>query len=331
MINTVLGPISPDELGVTLVHEHIVYGQPGWYGDTVAPYDRAAVRDAAIDRMEELRGFGVKTFVDATPNDTGRDPLLYREIAEASGMQIICSTGYYPEFGGASAYFKFRQMVGNAPEEICELMTTEITEGIGDTGVRAGAIKLGSSEAEITDYERMLMTVAARVQRDTGVPIITHTELGTMGPEQARLLISEGADPDRIMIGHMSDNDDVAYQKATLDQGVSVAFDRMGLEVTPEAPNDERRIACLIELINAGYGEQIMISHDSIVHFLGRPLEVPEEVAPLVANWEPTHLFRNVIPALQEGGVSDDQIQTIIEHNPRRLFGGQARQLEGGS
>jgi phosphotriesterase-related protein len=328
-INTVCGPISPDELGVTLVHEHIVYGQPGWYGDTVAPYDRSAVRDAAIERMEELRGFGVTTFVDATPNDTGRDPLLYRDVAEASGMQIICSTGYYPEFDGATGYFKFRQMVGNPPEEIYELLTTEITEGIGDTGVRAGVIKTGSSHDEITDYERMFMTAAARVQRDTGVPIITHTELGTMGPEQAELLIAEGADPSRIMIGHMSDNDDLSYQRATLDQGVSVAFDRMGLEVTPEAPNDERRIACLIELIAAGYGDRIMISHDSILHWLGRPIEVPDEVAPLIANWEPTHLFRNVIPALQEGGVTDDQIQTIIEHNPRRLFGGRAERLEG--
>jgi phosphotriesterase-related protein len=295
-VNTVSGPISPDELGITLVHEHIVYGQPGWYGDTVASYDRAAVVDTAIERMEELGRFGVKTFVDATPNDTGRDPLLYREIAEASGMQIICSTGYYPEFGGASAYFKFRQIVGDAPEEICELLATEITQGIGDTGIRAGVIKLGSSEGEITDYERMFMIAAARVQRETGVPIITHTELGTMGPEQAQL--------------------------ATLDQGVSVAFDRMGLEVTPDCPDDQRRIACLIELIGAGYGDRIMISHDSSVHWLGRPLEVPEEFAPLIVNWEPTHLFRNVIPALKEGGVTDDQVQTIVEHNPRRLFGG---------
>jgi phosphotriesterase-related protein len=321
-VNTVLGPITPDELGVTLVHEHIVYGQPGWYGDTVAPLDRPAVVAEAVEVMGKLKSHGLSTYVDATPNDTGRDPALYREIAEASGMQIICSTGYYPEFDGATGYFKFRAMVGNPPEEIYELLMTEITEGIGDTGVRAGVIKIGSSEGEITDYERMFFTAAARVQRETGVPIITHTELGTMGPQQAELLIAEGADPKRIMIGHMSDNDDIAYQRATLDQGVAVAFDRMGLEVNPDCPNDERRIACLIELIGAGYGDRLMLSHDSIIRFLGRPIEVPPEVASLIANWEPTHLFRNVIPALREGGITDDQIRTITERNPTRLFGG---------
>jgi len=321
-VNTVLGPISPDELGATLVHEHIVYGQPGWYGDTVAPLDRPAVVAEAVEVMGRLKSYGLSTYVDATPNDTGRDPELYREIAEASGMQIICSTGYYPEFDGATGYFKFRAMVGNPPEEIYELLTTEITAGIGDTGVQAGVIKIGSSEGEITDYERMFFTAAARVQRETGVPIITHTELGTMGPQQAELLIAEGADPSRVMIGHMSDNDDVAYQRATLDQGVSVAFDRMGLEVNPDCPDDGRRIACLIELIGAGYGDRLMLSHDAIIRFLGRPLDVPPEVAPLIANWEPTHLFRNVIPALKKGGVTDDQIRTITEHNPRRLFGG---------
>jgi phosphotriesterase-related protein len=326
LVNTVLGPISSDELGITLVHEHVVYGQPGWYGDTVAPLDRESMVAEAVEVMTNLKSFGVSTFVDATPNDTGRDPELYREISEASGMHIVCSTGYYAEFDGATGYFKFRQLVGNPQEEIFELLTTEITQGIGDTGVRAGAIKIGSSNGEMTDYERMFFTAAARAQRETGVPIITHTERGTMGPQQAELLISEGADPSRIMIGHMSDNDDVAYQRATLDQGVSAAFDRMGLEVDPDCPNDARRVACLIELIGAGYADRLMLSHDSIIRFLGRPLEVAPEVEPLIANWEPTHIFRNIIPALEAGGVTSDQIRTIMVDNPRRLFGGR---LEG--
>jgi phosphotriesterase-related protein len=321
-VNTVLGAISPDELGVTLVHEHIVFGYPGWYGDTVARFDRDQVKAAAVERMSELAALGVKTFIDATPNETGRDPLLYREIADESGMQIICSTGFYTEAQGGSAYFNFRRQLGNPAEEIYDLFMTEICHGIGDTGVQAGVIKLASGHGAISDYERMFFVAAARVQRETGVPIITHTEQGTMGPEQAELLVSEGADPGRIMIGHMSDNCDLAYQEATLAHGVSVAFDRMGLEVNPDCPNDERRIACLIELIKAGCGDRLMLSHDSIIHFLGRPLEVAPEVAPLIANWEPTHVFRNIIPALQTGGVTDDQIQTIIEHNPRRLFGG---------
>ena len=143
-----------------------------------------------------------------------------------------------------------------------------------------------------------------------------------MGPEQAELLITGGADPERVLIGHMSDNIDLSYQLATLEQGVSVAFDRMGLEAIPDAPTDQQRIACLIELIGRGFADRLMISHDSSVHWLGRELEIPEELLPLIVNWHPTHLFRNIIPALEEGGVTGEQVRAIIEGNPRRLFGG---------
>ena len=84
----------------------------------------------------------------------------------------------------------------------------EITDGIGDTGIKAGVVKLTSSKDEITDYEKMFFAAGAKAQRETGVPIITHTQEGTMAPEQAEFLLSEGADPDRVMIGHMDGNTD---------------------------------------------------------------------------------------------------------------------------
>jgi phosphotriesterase-related protein len=79
----------------------------------------------------------------------------------------------------------------------------------------------------------------------------------------------------------------------------------------------------LLDLIAKGYHDQLMISHDYVCTFLGRPLKLPEAALPFVANWHPTHLFRNIIPALKQGGVSDEQIKTIVEDNPRRLFEGE--------
>ncbi len=323
-VNTVLGPISAQDMGVTLVHEHICYGFPGWEGDqSIAPFDPASIVATGVATLEQLKALGVGTYIDATPLDGGRQPELLKEISEKTGVHIICATGYYYEGEGAPAYWKFRGTLGDVSGEIYELFLKEVTEGIRDTGIKAGVLKVGTSKGIITDYEKMMLQSAARVQRETGVPIITHTQEGTMGPEQARLLIEAGADPARIQIGHMSDNIDLAYQEETLKEGVFVSWDRMGLQGLAGCPMDEQRYPVMIELIKRGYGDRLMISHDCVLNWLGRPLQIPEEALPLIANWHPSHLFNNIIPALKEGGVTEAQIETIIKENPRRLFTGK--------
>jgi phosphotriesterase-related protein len=323
MVNTVTGTISSDELGTTLMHEHILFGYPGWEGDqTIAPFDRQAIVGNGVEVLKQLKTLGLKTYVDATPNDGGRLPEVYKEISEKTGVNIICSTGYYFEGEGASAYWKFRSSLGDVSEEIYELFMKEVTTDIQDTGIKAGVLKVGSSKGVITDYEKMMFKAAARVQKDTGVPIITHTQEGTMGPEQAKLLISEGANPAKIQIGHMSDNLDMDYQLETLKQGVYVSWDRMGLQGLVGCPMDEERYSVIVDLVKKGFANKLMLSHDYIIHWLGRPLNLPEEAFPLIANWHPTHLFKNIIPALKKGGVTDQQIETIIKGNPESLFSG---------
>ena len=324
MVNTTTGPISPDELGITLMHEHIVFGYPGWYGDaSCAPDDRADSLNIGLGVMEEIKACGVKTFVDATPNDTGRDPLLLKEVSEKSGVNIVCATGYYYEGQGAPAYFKYRKSLGDAENEIYEMFMREITVGIGKTGVRAGVIKLASSNGIITDYEKMFFRAAVKAQKETGIPIITHTQNGTMGPEQARLLIEEGANPGQIMIGHMSDNTNIQYHREVLNQGVFDGFDRMGIQGIPGFPTDEEKYAVILGLIGIGYGDRIILSHDTVAKWLGRPYpEMREPIKSLMANWTPTHLLKNIIPFLKNAGVSEEQAQKILVGNPRRLFAG---------
>ena len=323
-INTVCGPISPDELGITLMHEHIVYGPPGWEGDqTIAPFNRESIVKAGVEQMKRIKAFGVKTFVDVTTLDSGRAPELYREISEKSEINIICATGYLSEEKGSSTYWKIRGMLGDICEELHELFSTEILKGICDSDIRAGVMKVGSSKGAITDYEKMMFKAAARVQKETGVPIITHTEEGTMGPEQAALLIKEGADPAKIQIGHMSDNLDMQYQMKTFDHNVYVAWDRMGLQIVGGCPMDEQRYPVIVDLINKGYANRLIISHDSIAHWLGRPLNVPEDALPIIANWHPAHLFENIIPELKKRGVTHETIKNIIEDNPKKLFAGK--------
>jgi phosphotriesterase-related protein len=324
-INTVLGPLSADDLGVTLMHEHIVFSFPGWEGDqTVAPLNHKQIVDAAVAVMEELKAFKVKTFVDATTNDCGRNVQILRDVSEKSGVNIICSTGYYLEQDGSPQYWKFRKAMGyDITNELYELFMKEITEGIQGTGIKAGVIKIAASQGVMTDYEQCLHISAAKAQKDTGVPIITHTQGGTLGPEQAEFLANAGADPKRVAIGHMSDNIDIDYQIRTLKHAGYVAWDRTGVENFLGCPADVDKYAVIIEMVKRGLVDRILISHDTIVHWLGRPFEFQPPIKALIPNWHPTHLFKNVIKALKAGGVTDAQIKVIIEDNPRRLFTGQ--------
>lgn len=321
-VNTVTGPVSSDDLGKTLVHEHFAFGYPGFQGDSLGPYDRESVVKTGLEVAEKVKAHGVKTMIDATPNECGRDVEALREISERAELQIVCSTGYYYEGEGATAYFKFRKALGSAPPEVEELMMTELTQGVGKTGVKAGVIKLATSKDEITPYEEMFFKAGAKAQRETGAPIITHTQEGTMGPEQAELLVGEGADPGRVMVGHMDGNTDVSYHMATLAHGVNIAFDRFGIQVLVGAPMDREREACLIGLLGMGYEDRIMLSHDTVNLWLGRPLVMPDEVVKLLENWHPTHLFDNVVPVLKKAGISGERVDAIFTENPKRLFGG---------
>lgn len=321
-VNTVRGPVAVDELGKTLMHEHFFFGYPGFLGNTSYPIDREEIIRVGMEVAAKVQQHGVKTIVDATPNEAGRDPELLKEISERTGLNIICSTGFYYEGEGAPAYFKFKQGLGTAENEIYEMYMKEITEGIGNSGIKPGVIKLGSGKDAISDYERMFFKVAARVQKETGISIITHTQEGTMGPEQAELLISEGADPKRILIGHMDGNTDIKYQIRTLEQGVFVGFDRFGIQGFVGAPMDKERVSVLIGLIGSGYADQLVMSHDTVNHWLGKAPEWPEELQKLISNWHPGNIFENIIPALLKGGVTESQIETILVKNPNRIFGG---------
>jgi len=201
--------------------------------------------------------------------------------------------------------------------EIYESFMKEITQVIGKTGVKGGIIKVATGYGCISPYEEMILKAAARAQKETRVPIVTHTEAGTMGPELADLLLSEGVDPKRIVIGHICGSANLEYHISVLNKGVYIAFDRLGLDTLfPET----LRKACIIALIGIGYANRIMLSHDHIPHFLGRIPDLPDLPKALNPNWCYTHIFRNIIPVLKEAGITSDRIDTLLVVNPRRLF-----------
>ncbi len=321
-ISTVSGVVSSEHLGMTLMHEHFLFGFPGWQGDvTLGPFDRQACVEAGLKMAEKVMEQGVKTVVDVTPNECGRDVELLREISEKSGLNILCSSGYYFEGEGAPPYFKLRSQFGQGVEQVYEMFKTEVEKGVGTTGIRPAVFKVASGKEAITDYEAMFFRAAARVSKENGIPIITHTQEGRLGPEQADLLIAEGADPKRIMIGHIDGSTDMDYLLRVLEKGVSIAFDRFGVENVGGAPPDSRRVACLIGLLGLGWADKIMISHDYVNYWLGRQ-GISEIVSLVMPNYHVTHVFQDIIPALKKAAVSSGQIETMLIANPRRFFEG---------
>jgi phosphotriesterase-related protein len=312
-INTVTGTISTEQLGTTLMHEHLLIGWAGWELDCSAPrFDRKSALKNAVERIKQLKDLGLNSMVDPCPMDIGRDVSFAAEVGSASGLNIICATGLYKEDLGNTAYFKQRSV-----DDIASVYISEIEKGIGDTGIRAGIIKCATGKGKITPYEEMCLRAAARAQKKTGVPITTHTEDGTMGREQLDIFASEGADLGRVIIGHSCGSADLGYHTSMLDRGCMLGFDRFGLSFIHP---DKLRLASLIGLVGVGYADQIVLSHDSVWCWLGRGLDLPPETAKLIADWNPAHVFKNIVPALKSAGVGDAKIRAMLVDNPRRYF-----------
>jgi phosphotriesterase-related protein len=314
-INTVLGPCPVENLGTTLMHEHLLIGWPGWESDAAAPpMNRKETVKLCTERMLELKQLGVRSFLDPCPMDLGRDVEVMAEVSQASGVNIICATGLYKEDQGSAPYFKFRAQFTDATSEMAEAFTREVAEGVGSTGIKPGIIKVATQAHRIAPYEEMVLRAAARTSKATGVPITTHTDEGTMGREQLDIFAGEGLDLGRVIVGHSCGSADLRYHVDMLDRGCTLGFDRFGLEILQP---DRLRTAALIGLLGIGFQNQIVLSHDSVWCWRGRPLPV---AASLLPNWKPTHVFQNIIPALRDAGVPQEKIDAMLIHNPRRFF-----------
>lgn len=317
-INTVTGTCAAEQLGVTLMHEHLLIGWPGWESDTAAPaWNRGEAKRMCVDRMQELKALGVSALVDPCPIDLGRDVEFAAEVSQASGVQIVCATGLYKEESGAAPYYKFRGAFADTVAEMTETFVREVSDGIGDTGIRAGLIKVATGPHQVTDYEKMVITAAARAHKATGAPITTHTDEGTMGREQLAILTAEGVDPRRVVVGHSCGSADLRYHVDMLDTGATLGFDRFGLELLHP---DRLRLAALIGLLGIGFERQIVLSHDTVWCWRGRAMPIPVET--LAPHWDPRHVLLHIVPALRDAGVAQAKIDAMLIDNPRRYFAG---------
>ncbi|WFU31453.1 TatD family hydrolase [Bradyrhizobium brasilense] len=325
MVETVTGPIPVERLGRTLMHEHLFIAFPGAWFDPLASYSRAELIAEAVRRLVQLRTeHKVRTFVDPCPIELGRDVTLMQEVSEKAGMQIICTTGFYYEERGLPFYWRAR-----TEEEIAELYIREITHGIGETGVKAGALKVSTGAPVVTHQEMKFLAAACIAQRATGVPVITHTTDGCAGPEQQQLFAAAGVAAHRCLIGHCCCNADHLYHRRIVDGGSYIGFDQIGAH---HFQPDDVRADNVAKLVRDGFRAQVMMSMDRLCGHLGKPSARKlsfEEIARIEelksrGLWqEHTYMFNDFIPMLRARDISEEDIVSILEDNPRRFFAGE--------
>lgn len=299
IIRTVNADIHPDELGVTYAHEHLITSPPSNVTDTDLKMDSEA---AATIELATFKQAGGDTLIEMTTPEYGRQPEAMRRLSTATGVHVVCTTGWIKE-----KFFKPR-VEGRSIDDLADEMIRDVLEGMDGTTARAGVIKGGSSRDEITPLEENVFKAAARAHRETGAPISTHTEAGTMALEQIDLLTAEGVAPERILIGHMDRKLEWDYHLQVARRGVGLGFDQFSKE--KYAP-DKVRIEFIQRLVEAGHGEQIFIAGD----LARRSYWTSYGGGPGL-----TFILWRIVPWMRECGLSQTAIDAMLVDNPRRLF-----------
>lgn len=285
-----------------------VNGLGRWRDDVEIP---AATRD-----LQATKAAGVDTIVDVTAIGQGRDVARVKRIAETTGLNVVVATGIYT-FEAMPRFFAARGpgTANGGPEPIEAFFVREIEEGVADTGVRAALIKVTTDVLGITDDIDAILRAASRAHRRTGAPITTHTDAGTYrGRDQQRLFRSEGVDLSRVVIGHCGDSTDLDYLTELMDAGSYIGLDRFGYDLKLAAPE---RIRVVVELVRRGYAGRMLLSHDATCY--ADTLE-PATRARLWPNCSHRYVVEQVVPALLEQGVSQDDVDQMLVRNPAAVL-----------
>jgi phosphotriesterase-related protein len=312
-INSVLGPLEVANLGFTLTHEHVFTASAGilqTYPELFGDFQ--TLTDQVIATLSEAREGGVRTLIELSTLDLGRDIRFLADMSRRTGVNIIAATGIWRDIP--------RALWNRSPDEIAALFVREIEQGIEGTGIKAGIIKVANDAEGVTSEGETILRAAARAATQTGVRISTHSYApGRVGEQQIAIFEDEGFDMNRVYIGHSNDSTDLEYLLGLVRRGVWLGMDRHQTSV-PIGPDAEGRAQTLAALIKAGVGDRLMVSHDWSVLGVSRTSDPRASRRYNPDGW----LFakRTLFPRLLELGITQAQIDRLNMNNPRRFLGG---------
>lgn len=307
MIQTVTEAIGKDSLGAVLMHEHIscaslsyekAFGR-GWI-------DRKRLKALSVEALKLLKEkHRLGLMVDGTPIDLGRNALLLKEIAELSGVKIVASTGFY--------YLPSIETLYNDADALAKCLIDECRTGIENTGIKPGILKCATGEAGITADNQKKLSTMGIVQGETGLPLYVHCEhRDGIAQKQIEILCENGANIEKIIIGHTALRYDAAYLEKILDTGCYICMDQCFCY-----PHKLTEIAAsLVYLCHKGYTNKILLSNDRCIHSdfcrrdkSGLELDSKQHAERL------GHVFDHLHPAYLSVGGSEKDWNTMICKN----------------
>lgn len=302
------GDVAADQLGRTLGHEHAFSVHEGVATQFPHLVDREAALRTAIERIGELRRFGVETICDPAVLDLGRDVRFNVAVTEGTGIRFVMATGVY---GGAAVsslplYFRTRPV-----DALADAFVHDLTQGIQGTAIRAAFIKVACDAAGLTPDVEKAHRAAARASLRTGAPVMVHSAPAhRSGLSSLAVLEAEGLDPRKVQIAHSGDTEDLDYLRALLERGCFLGMDRYGLEdFLPTAARND----VVVALHRSGWGGRLIAGQDrSAVLHDHRP---PEEVARRWPHWRLTYLFEEVFPQLEAAGLRPAELDAMVGDN----------------
>lgn len=315
-VNTVLGPVPAESLGVVAVHESLLSVVPGAEHAFDISMDRAEIFEALVAKLTAFREAGGRTIVDSTGMFHGRDVRLYETLSRSTGVHIVASTGMGPEemLGG---YFLTPQTNPPTPwpaEKFADLFAQEVTEGMVVPRVErrgaAGLVATTATRAGMTATDESLFRGAARAALATGVPV--SIRYGEDALHDLGIVLDEGLPAERVVVGGL-DRRDAAESGAALEvarRGAFVALDHVGLDDDVAYLTDRGRAAVVLELVEAGHADRIILSSNAVGVAKGHPAyDLPFG-----------HVLTAFVPQLLAQGLSDEDACRILEDNPRALL-----------
>jgi phosphotriesterase-related protein len=336
--HTVLGEVSHEKLGVTTCHEHLLIDATCLFTEQSDPARKALDKPVSIEILGDLRRdpylsrdnlqmldaglaaeeaaffkrAGGGTIVDCTSIGLSRDIKSLKTISKATGLNIISGTGFYVD----SSHPKY---VGEKSiDELAELMIQEITRGVAGTdGIKCGIIGEVGTGWPITTNEEKVLRAAAYAQQKTGAPINVHPQSFEKHSHKLLDILEEsGVKLEKVVLSHIDEAGyDPDYASSLAERGCYVEFDTFGLEVYFDTwgahdPCDYERVAGICELVRRGHVDSLLLGQDVYLKICLRRY----------GGFGFDHLLTHIVPMFRRAGLDDDQINTMLIENPKRLL-----------
>ncbi|GAA4560515.1 phosphotriesterase [Streptomyces violaceochromogenes] len=297
-VRTVLGDVSPADLGVCDAHDHLFFGSPRLPGQELR--SMAAARAELVAFREQGGG----TVVQWTPYGLGRRAADLPPLSRETGVHVVAATGLH------QAVHYDEDTLAGLRSRLAEVFVAELTEGIGTSGVPAGLVKVAGGFHTLDAHARWTMTAAAEAQRATGAAIAVHLERGTGALDVLDLLCGElGVPPHRVVLGHLNRSPDLVVHRQAAEYGCYLAFDGPSLA---HHATDWRMPDAVRALADAGFGDRLLLGADTTTA-AARSVDGGPGMP---------YLLRRVRPRLVDA-VGEELVRRILTENPGRAFGAE--------